>query len=278
MCEYISIISCNKGLISTRFSSVLCLVLSHVWLFATPGTVAHQAPLSTEILQAMILEWVAMLSSRGMFPIQGSNSGLPHCRQIHYRLSHQGNPDSQQIVSKKWEDSRRVQIEKCLETPEEKVPGMAAAEQGPFMELVAVSADVWMILPGREDDHRAPGRGEPSIWTPALVLPAVPFCRRGWNGTISVWLLRDVARRMLPDSRGMAEQRWRGGKWWGKGAGWGKQSREGRTNLRFCTRLWKLPHPTTRCHQTQNPQERRLRKKPGNLNPKNSLHSVPEKS
>ena len=31
----------------------------------TPWTVAHQAPLSTGILQARILEWVAMPSSRG---------------------------------------------------------------------------------------------------------------------------------------------------------------------------------------------------------------------
>ena len=35
-------------------------MLSHVRLFATPWTVAYQAPLSTGILQARILEWVAM--------------------------------------------------------------------------------------------------------------------------------------------------------------------------------------------------------------------------
>ena len=29
---------------------------------------------------------------QGIFPTQGSNSGLPHCRNIHYHLSHQGNP------------------------------------------------------------------------------------------------------------------------------------------------------------------------------------------
>ena len=39
--------------------------LNHVWLFSTPWTVAHQAPLSVGILQARILEWVAMPSSRG---------------------------------------------------------------------------------------------------------------------------------------------------------------------------------------------------------------------
>ena len=31
----------------------------------TPWTVAHQAPLAVQILQARILEWVAMPSSRG---------------------------------------------------------------------------------------------------------------------------------------------------------------------------------------------------------------------
>ena len=44
-----------------------CAVLSrsvHVWLFVTTWTVALQAPLSMGILQARILEWVAMPSSR----------------------------------------------------------------------------------------------------------------------------------------------------------------------------------------------------------------------
>ena len=40
------------------------LHISRVRLFVTPGTAAHQAPLSMGILQARILEWVAMSSSR----------------------------------------------------------------------------------------------------------------------------------------------------------------------------------------------------------------------
>ena len=40
-------------------------LLSLVQLFATPQTVASQAPLSMEILQARTLVWVAMPSSRG---------------------------------------------------------------------------------------------------------------------------------------------------------------------------------------------------------------------
>ena len=35
-----------------------------VWSFATPWTVAHQAPLSMAIFQARILEWIAISFSR----------------------------------------------------------------------------------------------------------------------------------------------------------------------------------------------------------------------
>ena len=44
------------------------------------------------ILQARILEWVTIPFSRGIFPTQGSNVGLPLCRQILYYVSHQGSP------------------------------------------------------------------------------------------------------------------------------------------------------------------------------------------
>ena len=50
------------------------------------------------ILQARILEWVAILFSRGIFPTQGSNPGLSRCRQILYQLSHQGSPDYTNIA------------------------------------------------------------------------------------------------------------------------------------------------------------------------------------
>ena len=65
---------------------------SRVWLFVTLWTVARQAPLSMGILQARILEWVAMPSSKVIFSTQGLNPGLPHCRQILYHLSQQGSP------------------------------------------------------------------------------------------------------------------------------------------------------------------------------------------
>ena len=47
------------------FKLFLCaLSLSHVWIFVTPWAVACQAPLSMGILQARILEWVAIPFSR----------------------------------------------------------------------------------------------------------------------------------------------------------------------------------------------------------------------
>ena len=46
------------------------------------------------IPQERILEWVAISFSRGIFPTQGSNPGLLHCRQILYHQSHQGSPNS----------------------------------------------------------------------------------------------------------------------------------------------------------------------------------------
>ena len=73
---------------------ILCCasLLSRVRLFVTPWTMARQASLSRGILQARILEWVAMLFSRGIFQTQESNPGLLHCRQILFHLSHQGSP------------------------------------------------------------------------------------------------------------------------------------------------------------------------------------------
>ena len=110
-------------------------MLSHLRIFVTPWTVARQVSMSTGILQARILEWVAMPSSfqpriklrsvtlqadslptepqgkpknMGMgslsllqrnFPTQGLNQSLLHCRQILYQLSYQGSPKRDSGIS-----------------------------------------------------------------------------------------------------------------------------------------------------------------------------------
>ena len=38
------------------------------------------------------MEWVTIPFPRGIFPTQGSNVGLPHCRQTLHYVSHQGSP------------------------------------------------------------------------------------------------------------------------------------------------------------------------------------------
>ena len=76
----------------SMLSHVLCLVAqSSLDFLPSAWPVACQAPLSMKILQARILEWVAMPSSR-VFPTQGLNAGLLHCRWILYHLSHKGSP------------------------------------------------------------------------------------------------------------------------------------------------------------------------------------------
>ena len=74
----------------------VCAVLScfsHVRLFSTPWTVVHKAPLSTGILQARILDWVAISSSRGSsWP--GDRTGSPVAPALpadSLPLSHRGS-------------------------------------------------------------------------------------------------------------------------------------------------------------------------------------------
>ena len=72
-------------------SILLYLVAECVWLCA-PWTVALQAPLSMGILQARILEWVAMDSSRGSSQLRDWIQVSCTAGWILYHLSHKGSP------------------------------------------------------------------------------------------------------------------------------------------------------------------------------------------
>ena len=63
-----------------------CLTLCNPMYYSLQGSSVHG------ILQASILEWVAVPFLQGIFLTQGSNLGFLHCRQILYHLSHQGSP------------------------------------------------------------------------------------------------------------------------------------------------------------------------------------------
>ena len=59
----------------------------HVQLFATPWTIAHQAPLSKGFFRQEY--WSGLpFSSPGIFPTQESNLSLLFCRKILYHLNH----------------------------------------------------------------------------------------------------------------------------------------------------------------------------------------------
>ena len=65
----------------------LSVLADSLWLL---WSVACQAPLSIQILQARILEWVSYAFVQEIFPTQGLSTGLPHCRWILYHLNQQG--------------------------------------------------------------------------------------------------------------------------------------------------------------------------------------------
>ena len=88
------------------WNSMHVSLLSYVWLFVTPGTVALQAPLSLDF-QARILEWVA-ISSSGDLSDPESNLCvlcLLHCRWILYQLSHWGKHGAQPNVIRQCQHS-----------------------------------------------------------------------------------------------------------------------------------------------------------------------------
>ena len=65
---------------------LVCWSLSCVWLFATPWTAARQAPLSVWFSRQNTGE-DSHSHLQGIFPTQGSNPGLLHCRRNLYCLS-----------------------------------------------------------------------------------------------------------------------------------------------------------------------------------------------
>ena len=66
--------------------------LSHVWLFVTPWAVACTRLLRPQDFLGKTTGVCCHFLLQGIFPTQGSNPGLLHCRQTVYHLSHWGSP------------------------------------------------------------------------------------------------------------------------------------------------------------------------------------------
>ena len=114
--------SVNTSLSFLNCFSTCCVFLNIVHIFknsglatklcptlATPWTVALQAAIPVEFPKQEYWSGLPFPSPRGIFPIQGSNPGLLHWRQILYQLSHKGSLTIyiQQNVSSSWKLSRK---------------------------------------------------------------------------------------------------------------------------------------------------------------------------
>ena len=64
------------------YITVLCLVAQSCLTLCDPMDCSLQAPLPMGILQARIIQSGLPWRPPGIFPTQGSNPGLPHCRQF----------------------------------------------------------------------------------------------------------------------------------------------------------------------------------------------------
>ena len=71
--------------ISLLYVAQWCPNLCYPMDCSLPGSSVHG------VFQAIVVEWIAISFSRGIFQTQGSNPGLQHCRQMLYCLSHQGS-------------------------------------------------------------------------------------------------------------------------------------------------------------------------------------------
>ena len=97
---------CFLSLVYTSCPNIYACMLSpfsSVQLFVILWTLDCQDPVAMKILQARILEWFAMHSSRGIFPIQGLIPCL--LRLLHWQvdsspLSHMGSPALTHLVAK----------------------------------------------------------------------------------------------------------------------------------------------------------------------------------
>ena len=73
-----------------------CLTLCNPVDCSPPGSSVHgDSPEKNTGVGCHALFW-------GIFPTQGSNPGIPHCRQILYRLSHQGSPREGGVGLNQW--------------------------------------------------------------------------------------------------------------------------------------------------------------------------------
>ena len=84
-------------------------LLSHVQLFVAPWIIQ-----SMEFSLGQNTGVGSLSFLQGIFPTQGSNPGLLHCRHILYQLSHQGSPsNSGELIYSDIDPVRRIIFHNC---------------------------------------------------------------------------------------------------------------------------------------------------------------------
>ena len=135
--------------------------LSHARLFATPWIVACTKLLCLWDFQGKSTGVGCHFLLQGIFPTQGSNPGLSHCRQTLYCLSHQGRP---------WEDLEEDSVNQTwppflIHPPHPPTPPSFQSQHQPsfacLLDFVGFSLDVVRERWGRRT-------GSPPHFSPSL--------------------------------------------------------------------------------------------------------------
>ena len=107
-------LKCNTFLSHCVLVAQSCLTLCNPVDCSLPGFSVHG------ILQARILEWVSISLLQGIFPIQGSNPGILHCRQIlyHWDTKAEGSVNACFREKKNWEEKQVEFSRRSTQEPE----------------------------------------------------------------------------------------------------------------------------------------------------------------
>ena len=141
------------------------------------------------ILQARTLEWVAITFSKGW------NSGLLHCRQILYHLSHKRGPRNGETQSNLWGETRpwgiiklkgRIHKVRCLWKLRETVNEWTA---GTLSSYGTTHAKLWGMISYSQFGNVGPGLSNLliSLGIPELgIFPTNVFPVKSWTNSLKM--------------------------------------------------------------------------------------------
>ena len=157
-----------------------CLTLCDPMDHSPPDSSAHG------ILQARILEWAAMPSSRGSSQPRERTCICLYCRWILYPLSHLGSPELS-YIHPLWEDHMRAKSSKAATHTETGAPRRSGERsQARHRSITATCLTGTDALPlwGPETQGRYSGNREKQGFS-----REEPASSRGWKETCSTWAL-----------------------------------------------------------------------------------------